>query len=85
MKTLHEYLFYIVYEHPGETLINSCKSTEAYVDSYRNDLIHGESAELPKVYNPDVGWKMFVPPLPEYPSKIFISYFDYVFINCMVI
>jgi len=69
MRSLHEYLYYLVYDHPGESLLNTCNETEATVTSYRNDIIHGEKAELPKVYFPSVGWKMFVPPLPKYPSK----------------
>ncbi|XP_060881475.1 uncharacterized protein LOC132952960 isoform X5 [Metopolophium dirhodum] len=68
MRSLHEYLYYLVYDHPGESLLNTCNETEATVTSYRNDIIHGEKAELPKVYFPSVGWKMFVPPLPKYPK-----------------
>lgn len=68
MRSLHEYLYYLVYDHPGESLLNTCNETEATVSSYRNDIIHGENAELPKVYFPSVGWKMFVAPLPKYPK-----------------
>lgn len=75
MRTLHEYLFYIVYDHPGESLTNACKETEATVETYRHDLIQGESKQLPKLYHPSISWKMFVPPLPKYPSKIFIYFY----------
>jgi len=79
MRSLHEFLYYIVYNHPGESLINTCSETETTVASYRNDLIQGDKAEIPKVYYPTVGWKMFVPPLQKCPSKnlkiMFIMYF----------
>lgn len=68
MRSLHEYLYYLVYDHPGESLLNTCNETEATVTSYRNDIIQGEKTQLPKVYFPTVGWKMFVPPLPKYPK-----------------
>lgn len=70
MRSLHEYLYYIVYDHPGESLLDVCNKTEESVASYRNDIIKGDKAELPKVYYPHIGWKMFVQPLPKYPSKI---------------
>lgn len=73
MRTLHEYLYYLVYDHPGESLLNTCDDTEATVASYINDICKGEKAQLPKVYYPTVNWKMFVPPLPKYPSKDFLS------------
>jgi len=69
MRSLHEYLYYIVYDHPGESLMNACNETEATVASYRNDLLYGDSVELPKVYYPTISWKMFVPPLQKHPSK----------------
>ncbi|XP_050429268.1 uncharacterized protein LOC126838682 [Adelges cooleyi] len=68
MRSLHEYLFYIVYDHPNKSLVNSCEETEKTVSSYRKDLVRGEEAQIPKVYNPTIGWKMFVPPLPKYPK-----------------
>lgn len=70
MKSLHEYLYYIVYDHPGESLMNTCKETETTVASYQNDILNGNEAELPKVYYPEIGWRMFVPPLQKYPSKV---------------
>lgn len=70
MRSLHEYLFYIVYDHPGESLINACKETETAVSSYRNDIVNGNTVELPKVYYPAIDWKMFVPPLQKYPSNM---------------
>lgn len=71
MRSLHEYLYYIVYDHPRESLLNVCNQTEENVASYRNDISKGDEAEpeLPKVYYPHIGWKMFVQPLPKYPSK----------------
>lgn len=77
MRSLHEYLYYLVYDHPGESLTNACSETEATVVSYRNDIVNGDTAELPKVYYPTIGWKMFVPPLQKYSSKHF-TYFKYI-------
>lgn len=71
MRSLHEYLYYLIYEHPRDTHTNACNETEATVASYRNDIIQGEKAQLPKVYYPTLGWKMFVPPLPKYPSNVY--------------
>jgi hypothetical protein len=71
MRSLHEYLYYLVYDHPGDSLLNACDETEAMVSRYRSDISNGENAQLPKVYYPSVSWKMFVPPLPKYPSKHF--------------
>ncbi|XP_050532028.1 general transcription factor 3C polypeptide 1 isoform X2 [Daktulosphaira vitifoliae] len=68
MRSLHEYLFYIVYEHPGTSLTNACEETEKTVLSYKNDLIQSDKVQIPIVYNPTIGWKMFVPPLPKYPK-----------------
>lgn len=70
MRTLHEYLYYIVYDHPGESLRNTCNDTDATVENYRSDIIKGDMVELPKVYYPKIGWKMFVPPLQKSPSNI---------------
>lgn len=49
--------------------MNACIETEATVASYRSDILHGDNVELPRVYYPTVGWKMFVPPLERHPSK----------------
>ncbi|XP_025417510.1 general transcription factor 3C polypeptide 1 isoform X2 [Sipha flava] len=68
MRSLHEYLYYLVYDHPGDSLLNACDETEAMVSRYRSDISNGENAQLPKVYYPSVSWKMFVPPLPKYPK-----------------
>ncbi|XP_076652647.1 general transcription factor 3C polypeptide 1 [Halictus rubicundus] len=65
MQMLHTILFYLVYEHPGETSISKNEQIQTLRNNDFNitdDLIE----EFSTIYTKDVSWKMFVPPLPNY-------------------
>ncbi|XP_076298615.1 general transcription factor 3C polypeptide 1 isoform X2 [Lasioglossum baleicum] len=65
MQMLHTVLFYLVYEHPGETSLSKREQIQALRNNDCNitdDLIE----EFSTIYTKDVSWKMFVPPLPNY-------------------
>ncbi|XP_072745802.1 general transcription factor 3C polypeptide 1 [Anoplolepis gracilipes] len=65
MQTMHVLLFYLVYNHPGipklsqQKQIEILKSKDYEID---DDLVQ----EFSTIYNTEVGWKMFVPPLPKH-------------------
>ncbi|XP_012153954.1 general transcription factor 3C polypeptide 1 isoform X2 [Megachile rotundata] len=65
MQALHIFLFYLVYEHPGEPLLSQTEYIKALKN---NDFNISEELieEFSKIYTNDVSWKMFVPPLPKY-------------------
>ncbi|CAL7934994.1 unnamed protein product [Xylocopa violacea] len=64
MQVLHIFLFYLIYEHPGEQQI----SKEEQIKVLRNNFNITEELieEFSTIYTKDVSWKMFVPPLPQY-------------------
>lgn len=68
MQALHLFLFYLVYEHPGEQTLTKEEQINVLRD---NDLkITDELVEeFSTVYTKDISWKMFVPPLPKYNGK----------------
>lgn len=65
MQTLHTYLFYLIYQHPGkpeesqEKLIEILRSKGASIDEKLEK-------EMGEIFNTEIGWKMFVPPLPKH-------------------
>lgn len=60
MQVLHELLFYLAYDFEKE------KVPTHTPDSLRQYFTEEEFDSLPKVYNQEIGWKMFIPPLPEH-------------------
>ncbi|OAD53659.1 General transcription factor 3C polypeptide 1 [Eufriesea mexicana] len=65
MQALHIFLFYLVYEHPGEQTFSK---TEQIKLLRSNDFNITEELveEFSTIYTKTVSWKMFVPPLPQY-------------------
>ncbi|GLH04289.1 Uncharacterized protein GBIM_10026 [Gryllus bimaculatus] len=65
MRTLHQFLFYLVYGYEGNSdldqnlVIPFLESKDVMVD----DSLR---SELTQVYFLDIHWKMFIPPLPAY-------------------
>ncbi|XP_034950383.1 general transcription factor 3C polypeptide 1 [Chelonus insularis] len=65
MQILHQFLYYLIYDHQGplkiprEQQIQSLKMKGYQID----DELEKEMGEI---YNTQVGWKMFVPPLPDH-------------------
>ncbi|XP_012253071.2 general transcription factor 3C polypeptide 1 isoform X2 [Athalia rosae] len=65
MKVLHIFLFYSVYDHPGEPT----ESKDAQVANLRKNGYEIDAEleeEMSTVYNSEIGWKMFIPPLPKH-------------------
>lgn len=65
MRTMHILLFYLVYDHPGVPKLSQQKQVEILkFNGYEidNDLIK----EFSTIYNNEVNWKMFIPPLPKH-------------------
>ncbi|XP_011696801.1 PREDICTED: general transcription factor 3C polypeptide 1 isoform X2 [Wasmannia auropunctata] len=65
MRMMHILLFYLVYDHPGvpklsqQEQVKILKSKGYEMD---DDLVQ----EFSTIYNTDVSWKMFIPPLPKH-------------------
>ena len=88
MQTLHAFLFYIIYEHAGkprgskETLLAALRAKGVSIDETLAKQIGG-------VFNLEVGWKMFVPPLPKHSGKlnfflIILFFFEFQIVqNCL--
>ncbi|XP_076248237.1 general transcription factor 3C polypeptide 1 isoform X2 [Calliopsis andreniformis] len=65
MQALHFFLFYLVYEHPGEQTLSKDKQ----IRILRNNdfkITDKLAEEFSTVYTKEISWKMFVPPLPKY-------------------
>jgi len=65
MQTMHVLLFYLVYDHLGEPKLSQNQQIEVLrASGYEIDdkLIQ----EFSTIYNTEVSWKMFVPPLPKH-------------------
>ncbi|KAJ8670622.1 hypothetical protein QAD02_001881 [Eretmocerus hayati] len=62
MKTMHLFLFYLIYDHPKKEIPkdNFLRNLEqqGYSDIDIDDHV--------SIYSTEIGWKMFVPPLPEH-------------------
>lgn len=71
MRTLHEILFYLVYEQdqhseiiPADEAIEQWKQSEMQFIDWDNL----NANEWTRIYSPNIGWKMFVQPLHKYHS-----------------
>ncbi|XP_018403119.1 PREDICTED: general transcription factor 3C polypeptide 1 [Cyphomyrmex costatus] len=65
MRTMHILLFYLVYDHPGIPILSQEKQVEMLRSNgyeISDDLVK----EFSTIYNTEVNWKMFVPPLPKH-------------------
>ncbi|XP_046745508.1 general transcription factor 3C polypeptide 1 [Diprion similis] len=65
MKELHLFLFYSIYDHPGDTTVHK----EIQVANLRNSGYQIDAKleqEMSTIYNTEVGWKMFIPPLTRH-------------------
>lgn len=61
MRTLHEFMFYLSREHNEIDLINQ----EEIVDQMkeRSPMSFEGIETVPQIWHPEIGWKMFIPPL----------------------
>ncbi|XP_046623037.1 general transcription factor 3C polypeptide 1 isoform X1 [Neodiprion virginianus] len=65
MKELHLFLFYSIYDHAGDTTVPK----EIQVANLRNSGYQIDAKleqEMSTIYNTEVGWKMFIPPLTRH-------------------
>ncbi|KAK9307680.1 hypothetical protein QLX08_002085 [Tetragonisca angustula] len=65
MQALHIFLFYLVYEHPGNQTLSKAEQIKILRDNDFN-ITEELAEEFNTIYTKDVTWKMFVPPLPQY-------------------
>ncbi|XP_011862964.1 PREDICTED: general transcription factor 3C polypeptide 1-like [Vollenhovia emeryi] len=65
MRTMHVLLFYLVYDHPGVPKLSQQEQVKILkFNGYEidDDLVQ----EFSTIYNSEVSWKMFIPPLPKH-------------------
>ncbi|KAG7208455.1 hypothetical protein KM043_014681 [Ampulex compressa] len=65
MQALHILLYYLVYDHPGEQKLSKSEQIKTLRDNGFN-IPDSLAQEFSTVYTADVGWRMFVPPLPKH-------------------
>lgn len=72
LRTLHEFLFYVVYDNCCESEAGSGSSIdrETAIEHWKVNEPHqadfNEADDLPTIYSTKVDWKMFVPVLPRH-------------------
>lgn len=60
LRTLHEFLYYLVYGHSETELTDQ----ETLVERFRQNAFNTDDIEtMPTIWSEDINWKMFVPPL----------------------
>ncbi|XP_043286772.1 general transcription factor 3C polypeptide 1 [Venturia canescens] len=65
MQTLHTYIYYLIYQHPGKPT----ESREQLIEVLRTKGVSIDDKlekDMGEIYNTEIGWKMFVPPLPKH-------------------
>ncbi|CAK9821586.1 General transcription factor 3C polypeptide 1 [Anthophora retusa] len=65
MQALHIFLFYLVYEHPGEQTLSKAEQLKTLRDNGFS-ITEELAEELGTIYTKSVSWKMFVPSLRKY-------------------
>lgn len=65
MQIMHEFLFYLIYGYAGSESVDQ-EATVSRLRQRDNSITDEIVAEMSKIYYEDVGWKMFVPPLPKH-------------------
>lgn len=68
MQALHVLLYYLVYEHPGEETLSKNEQIQLLRTNDFN-ITDSLAQEMSKIYTTEVGWKMFMPPLPKHNGK----------------
>ncbi|XP_015608744.1 general transcription factor 3C polypeptide 1 [Cephus cinctus] len=65
MQTLHALIYYVIYDHPGE---QSATKEEQLAYLRRNGFLIDDALgkEMSTIYNMEVNWKMFIPPVPQH-------------------
>lgn len=65
MQAMHILLFYLVYDHPGTPKLSQQEQIEI-LKSNNYEIDNALIQEFSTIYNTEVSWKMFVPPLPKH-------------------
>ncbi|KAK2581360.1 hypothetical protein KPH14_008126 [Odynerus spinipes] len=65
MQALHVLLYYLVYEHPGEETPPKNEQIQ-FLRTNGYSITDDLAEEMSKIYSTEVGWKMFIPPLPNH-------------------
>ncbi|XP_014229864.1 general transcription factor 3C polypeptide 1 [Trichogramma pretiosum] len=64
MKEMHIFLYYLVHDHPG-----ICYPRDVFLDILKSENLSVDDEflnDVKNVYSKEIGWKMFVPPLPDH-------------------
>ncbi|CAB0041962.1 unnamed protein product [Trichogramma brassicae] len=64
MKEMHIFLYYLVHDHPG-----ICYPRDVFLDILKSENLSEDDEflnDVKNVYSKEIGWKMFVPPLPDH-------------------
>ncbi|KAL0120525.1 hypothetical protein PUN28_008329 [Cardiocondyla obscurior] len=65
MRMMHILLFYLAYDHPGAPKVSQQKQIEI-LKSNGYEIDDNLIQEFGTIYNTEISWKMFVPPLPKH-------------------
>lgn len=65
MQALHIFLFYLVYDHPGDRILSKAEQIKILRNNDFN-ITEELAEEFSTIYTKDISWKMFIPPLPHY-------------------
>ncbi|KAK7085487.1 hypothetical protein SK128_012512 [Halocaridina rubra] len=67
MSEFHDFLFYLVYGYCGQEDLNQEEAWETIAKSCPEAQLENEDlSAYPRIYCPEVSWKMFIPPLPNH-------------------
>lgn len=61
LRTIHEFMFYLAREHDAPEMLNQVQVVQQWVDN--SPHLFEDIGEMPMIWNAEIGWKMFVPPL----------------------
>ncbi|XP_031625024.1 general transcription factor 3C polypeptide 1 [Contarinia nasturtii] len=61
LRTLHEFMFYLAREHSTIELTNQDEIVAHLKES--SPMLFDDIDEVPMIWNTEIGWKMFIPPL----------------------
>jgi hypothetical protein len=68
MQVIHQFLFYLIYGYAGSENLDQ-EATVSHLRQRDNSLTDEIVEEMSKIYNEDIDWKMFIPPLPKHAGN----------------
>ncbi|CAG9861769.1 unnamed protein product [Phyllotreta striolata] len=66
IRIMHEFLFYLIYDYTGTQNPLALDDVNRLFESHHIELTNKDLSDLPPIYSDEIGWKMFVPPLPKH-------------------